>query len=207
MAYKRISPTPVIEGGTGDSSITAYSVVCGGTTDTGSLQVVSGLGSASQVLTSNGASMLPTWQDAGGGGGGSVVPWTPVINFNGTEAPITYTSSGNYVQNGKFVYYSGIIVVSDLMGAPGSQLVTVTGLPIDANTDQSYAGNLTAISNDGVTEPQTLVWNDGMETIIYFMGSAFVSSSGQPDQADGGYTNSTMTDATVFQVSGQYISV
>lgn len=198
---------PVPEGGTGDTSVTAYSVVCGGTSNTAALQVVSGLGSATQVLTSNGAAALPTWQAAGGGGGGATTPWTPVINFAGSPAAITYTASGNYTQIGNFVYYSGIIAVSDLMGAPGSQLVTVTGLPIDADTSSSYAGNVVAISNDGVQEPQILVWNTGAATIIYFLGSSLVLSTGQPDTGDGGYTNSTMTDATVFQLSGQYISV
>lgn len=53
---------PVANGGTGDTSFTAYSVICGGTTTTGALQNVSGVGTSGQVLTSNGASALPTWQ-------------------------------------------------------------------------------------------------------------------------------------------------
>jgi hypothetical protein len=52
----------VAHGGTGDTSFTAYSVLCGGTTSTGALQNVSGLGSSGNVLTSNGAGALPTWQ-------------------------------------------------------------------------------------------------------------------------------------------------
>jgi trimeric autotransporter adhesin len=59
---------PVAGGGTGDSSFTAYSVLCGGTTSTGTLQNVSGIGTSGQVLTSNGASALPTWQAASGSG-------------------------------------------------------------------------------------------------------------------------------------------
>lgn len=44
-------------------TLTAYSVVCGGTaSDTGPLQSVATLGSSGQVLTSNGAGALPTWQ-------------------------------------------------------------------------------------------------------------------------------------------------
>lgn len=54
----------VAHGGTGDSSIAAYSVMCGGTTTTNPLQVVASLGSAGQVLTSNGAAALPSWQNA-----------------------------------------------------------------------------------------------------------------------------------------------
>lgn len=52
----------VADGGTGRSSFTPYAVICGGTTSTGQLQNVSGTGSSGQVLTSNGALALPTWQ-------------------------------------------------------------------------------------------------------------------------------------------------
>lgn len=53
-------------GGTGNTTFTAYSVICAGTTATGAFQNVSGLGSSAQVLTSNGAGALPTWQAASG---------------------------------------------------------------------------------------------------------------------------------------------
>jgi hypothetical protein len=62
----------VAGGGTGATSFTAYSVICGGTTSTAPLQNVSGVGTTGQVLTSNGAGVLPTWQ-AGGGGSGNVL--------------------------------------------------------------------------------------------------------------------------------------
>lgn len=57
----------VADGGTGRTSNTAYTVMCAGTTSTGALQNVSGVGTSGQVLTSNGASSLPTWQDASSG--------------------------------------------------------------------------------------------------------------------------------------------
>ncbi len=53
-------------GGTGASSFTAYSVLCAGTTSAGIFQNVSGVGSSTNVLTSNGAGALPTWQAAPG---------------------------------------------------------------------------------------------------------------------------------------------
>lgn len=53
---------PVAGGGTGKATFTAYSVVCAGTTATGAFQNVAGVGTANQVLTSNGAGALPTWQ-------------------------------------------------------------------------------------------------------------------------------------------------
>lgn len=52
---------PVANGGTGDSSFTAYAPIFGGTTSTGHLQSGT-VGTAGQVLTSNGAGALPTFQ-------------------------------------------------------------------------------------------------------------------------------------------------
>lgn len=60
--------TAVVEGGgTGNTTFTAYSVITAGTTATGAFQNVSGVGTSGQVLTSNGAAALPTWQAAGTG--------------------------------------------------------------------------------------------------------------------------------------------
>lgn len=56
------NPLTVPNGGSSASSFTAYRTLCGGTTSTGAIQVVSGIGSAGQALTSNGAGALPTYQ-------------------------------------------------------------------------------------------------------------------------------------------------
>lgn len=78
----------VANGGTGDTSFTAYSVICGGTTTTGALQNVSGLGSSGQVLTSNGAAALPSWTNA---------PGTGTVN-SGTQYQLAfYATSTNAV--------------------------------------------------------------------------------------------------------------
>lgn len=52
----------VDQGGTGLSTTTAYSVVFSGTTSTGAFQASAGPGTATHVLTSNGAGALPTFQ-------------------------------------------------------------------------------------------------------------------------------------------------
>ena len=57
---------PVGNGGTNNTTFTAYAVLCAGTTGTGAFQNVSGLGTSGYVLTSNGVSTLPTWQAAPG---------------------------------------------------------------------------------------------------------------------------------------------
>lgn len=55
---------PVSGGGTGNATATAYAVQCGGTTSTGAFQSIASVGTSGQVLTSNGAGALPTFQSA-----------------------------------------------------------------------------------------------------------------------------------------------
>lgn len=74
----------VSQGGTGLASLAAYAVLCGGTSALTAMQQVSGLGSAGQVLTSNGAAHLPTWQAGGGGGGGAITPAAQLITTTQT---------------------------------------------------------------------------------------------------------------------------
>lgn len=75
-------------GGTGDASFTAYSVICGGTTSAGALQSVASVGSTGQVLTSNGAAALPTWQNATG---------TGTVNSGTAQQAAYYATTGNTV--------------------------------------------------------------------------------------------------------------
>lgn len=76
----------VPRGGTGNSTFTAYSVICAGTTATGSFQNVSGVGTANQVLVSNGAAALPSWQ--------SVPGLTPAALTKVDDTNVTLTLGG-----------------------------------------------------------------------------------------------------------------
>lgn len=79
----------VPQGGTGDASVTAYAVLCGGTTSTAAVQSVSGVGTSGQLLTSNGASSLPTWQAAPAVGSWNLIR-TATASASGN---LTFTSS------------------------------------------------------------------------------------------------------------------
>jgi hypothetical protein len=57
---------PVGSGGSGRTTATAYGVICGGTSSTAAHQSVATVGTAGQVLTSNGAGALPTFQNPTG---------------------------------------------------------------------------------------------------------------------------------------------
>jgi hypothetical protein len=61
-----VNASPVANGGTGRASQTAYAVLCGGTTTTAAQQSIASVGTTGQVLTSNGAGALPTFQAATG---------------------------------------------------------------------------------------------------------------------------------------------
>jgi hypothetical protein len=76
-------------GGTGLTSTTAYSVICGGTTSTGALQSVSGTGTLGQVLTSNGPGTLPTWQGVFGNVVSSLTGTANQVLVNGTSGSPT----------------------------------------------------------------------------------------------------------------------
>lgn len=76
---------PVAGGGTGRATATAYAVVCGGTTGTNPLQSVASLGTAGQVLTSNGPAALPSMQSI------SAIYRTPTIQ-KFTSGSGTYTT-------------------------------------------------------------------------------------------------------------------
>ena len=84
------TPVTVSFGGTGNTTFTAYSVICAGTTATGTFQNVSGLGTSGQVLTSTGPSSLPTWQTVSGTGTVTSVSGTSgqIDVANGTTTPV-----------------------------------------------------------------------------------------------------------------------
>ena len=69
-------PVPVSQGGTGDTSLTAYALLAGGTGTTAPVQSIASVGTSGQVLTSNGASALPTFQTFTVPSAGQPIPTT-----------------------------------------------------------------------------------------------------------------------------------
>lgn len=114
-------PVPVADGGTGTTGATAYAVQCGGTTSTGAHQSIASVGTSGQVLTSNGAGALPTFQ-AVAGANGDVKAW---VNFDGTTSPGTIRASSN--------------VTSVTRNSTGDYTVNITNAIVDANYAVSIA--------------------------------------------------------------------
>lgn len=78
---------PVPNGGTGDTTVAAYQVVCGGVTNVDPLQTVGSLGTLNQVLSSNGVGALPSWKN------NSSATTINIQTF--TAGAGTYTPTGN----------------------------------------------------------------------------------------------------------------
>lgn len=124
------SPLTVANGGTSVTSLTAYAVLCGGTTSTNPIQSIAGVGTAGQVLKSNGAGALPTFQAAPTGtqiayrfscGAGSPADSTSyffVIGMNFVQFT-TLNASGSYkiVRSGTINTVRGKFHVSGTLGS------------------------------------------------------------------------------------------
>ena len=88
-------PVSVSNGGTGASSFTAYTPICGGTTSTSALQSVASVGTAGQVLTSNGSSALPSFQNAPASPGIVIQTVQSVVTTQTTTRPLSaFAASG-----------------------------------------------------------------------------------------------------------------
>lgn len=92
-------------GGTGVATLTTpYGVLCAGTTATGVVQTLGALGASGTVLTSNGASALPSFQASSSGGIVSTVYYTSTqtitIPATATKAWIRLVGGGGGSQSG-----------------------------------------------------------------------------------------------------------
>lgn len=109
-----IFPVTVSDGGTGETSLTAFMPLCGGTTTTGNVQSVSESGaSAGYVLTYVSSSALPTWQPSSGSG----FSWV-----DQTTTPVTMTINTSYVADN-----SGLVTLTLPTTAPFGSVFQVVG--------------------------------------------------------------------------------
>jgi hypothetical protein len=118
-------------------------VLCGGTTATGAHQSIASVGSAGQVLTSNGAGALPTFQAASGGGG-----WT--------WSEVTGTSQAMAVDNAYIANNASLVTLTLPSTAAVGKRVKIVGkgaglYKIAQNASQTiyYPGGSTTTGTGG----------------------------------------------------------
>jgi hypothetical protein len=149
MAYKPKVLT-VSEGGSAVVSNTSYAVLCGGTTSTGSIQSIAALGTSGDVLTSNGAGALPTFQAASSGGLGFILS---VQTSDGAPAD----STTYYMQESQ-----------QMDSATTSNIASVQYvIPVNCTLTKCY-GTITVIGTLASTENSTLSIrvNDTTDTTV-----------------------------------------
>jgi len=185
-----ITDLVVADGGTGVSSLTAYAVLAGGTTSTGAVQTVSGLGTSGQVLTSNGAGALPTWQASAGSAlaleyiGSGVQSGSTALAF--TSIPSGYTTL--------YVAYT-----IHMNGAPDFYV------NLSSNNGTSYGVNRllnNASENDGVGSGFASISNvgtTGTSKVITPRFSYITGIANSNQRAVGTYTTAA-TEATITGV-------
>jgi len=152
----------VANGGTGRGTATAYAVLCGGTTTTGAQQSIASVGTAGQVLTSNGAGALPTFQAAGGG-----FPSGTLMLFQQTAAPTGWTKQTTHnnkalrvvtgtASSGGSVAFTTAFVSQAVSGTVGNTTLTTAQMPshnhsIGLNFNDSPGGSGPFTNNQGDT--------------------------------------------------------
>ena len=134
---------PVAGGGTGVATTTAYGVLAGGTTATGAFQNI-GTGTSAQVLTSNGAGQLPTFQAASSGGVTTIGFGTTGLTPSGATSGVVTVAGTLAVANGgtgvttktgtgAVVLGTSPTLTTPILGTPTSgNLANCTGIPAPA---------------------------------------------------------------------------
>ncbi len=187
LDYALTAPVTVSLGGTGITSVTAYTVLAGGTTSTNPIQQVSGTGTAGQVLTSNDAGNLPSWQNTNltgaiktitGNTGGPLSGSN--INFSGGLTGLSFNGSGTtetlqfagITANGGDVNLATDAIASTInigTGA-GSKITTLGSITSTSTTTvQSGSGDVSLTSATGnisiSTTNGTITANSGTGTV------------------------------------------
>jgi hypothetical protein len=184
---------PVANGtGTGATSATAYAVQCGGTTSTGAYQSVASVGTAGQVLTSNGAAALPTFQAASGFASGTK------MLFAQTSAPTGWTKDTTNYNNYALRVVTGAAASGgtvDFTTAFASQAVAGSNANTTATNNSYTPAGSTSIS--GTTGSTTLSTSEIPSHTHTFPSVAFSGgTSAAWAKSDGTFYTNYTTNST-----------
>ncbi len=136
----------VAGGGTGAVSFTAYAVLTGGTTSTNPVQSIASVGTAAQVLTSNGAGALPTFQTIVS----TILTFTtpgayPYTVLQSDQIVKVDTSSARTINLPNAPTTGTLFIIKDTVGSAGTNAITLTTVggvvTIDGATSQTMNVN------------------------------------------------------------------
>lgn len=190
----------VAGGGTGNTTFTAYSVICAGTTATGPFQNVSGLGSSGQVLKSNGAGALPTWQTDSAGSLVLISTQTASASANISFTSLTTYQNLILVMNG-VQPATNTAVLNLLVSQDGATYLT-TGYTAGINYN-AYNSSVTTNSNSTAA----FVLSGPQNNAAICSGNIFLHNFnvGQPCEIEGqcNWTDTTLAAQSFGRCGGQ----
>jgi len=175
----------VAGGGTGATSFTAYAVLCGGTTSTNALQSIASVGTNPQVLTSNDAGALPTFQAFTSGSGLQVASGTLTsaqIKTLGTPITIISAPGAN-----KVIY---VLAISAKFHYGGTNAFTGGG---NLNIGYTSVTTLFTVPYTRVFFQSVIIGTASADTILY--------------SPNGGYGNQPFFSPTVAIVENTPIVI
>jgi hypothetical protein len=140
-------PAQVAKGGTGNATATAYAVQCGGTTTTTPFQSVASVGTSGQVLTSNGAGALPTFETNAGG------------DVTGTP-PSTEHALARYADTSGLLIENSTVLVSDNGEMTNASQPAFLAFNSVTDTNQTGAGTVATVIFDTEVFDQNADYNN-----------------------------------------------
>jgi len=182
------TPVTVSYGGTGNTVLTNYAVLCGG--GSAPVQTVGSLGTAGQVLTSQGGAALPIWTSVGAGSVTSVSGTAGQIDSTGGATPVisidpTYVGQTSITTLGTIT--TGTWDAGVIAGQFGGTGVVNTGKTItlggNLTTSGAYASTFTMVGATNVTFPTSGTLSTSTGTVTLVSGTL-----GQIDVASGATT-------------------
>ncbi len=153
-------PVTVPLGGTGNTTFTAFSPIFAGTTATGAFQSI-GIGTLGQVLTSNGAGALASFQ---------AIPDTGSVNAGTINQVAWYAATGNDI-SGLPTANNGLLITSGA-GAPSISNTLGQGLAIASSVlGVGAANNIPFNNGKGIQDSNgvnQLLFNTTASAVNYF---------------------------------------
>jgi hypothetical protein len=153
----------VASGGTGSTTFTAYGVLAGGTTSTGAVQSVVSVGTSGQVLVSNGAGALPTFQTVTAGATISNDTSTASTLYPLFAAATSGTPTTIYTSNANYLYQpsNGALRAKEMEASNGlivNNATIASNYTIPTGYNASSVGPVTVSSGAAVTIPSGSRW-------------------------------------------------
>jgi hypothetical protein len=171
---------PVAEGGTGRSTHTAYAVICGGVAAGAAQQSLASVGTDTQVLTSNGAGVLPSFKDNTGAN------WVTAHKAADTDIQNDTTVNDDpdlqlAVTSGKTYLIDGLILFDTAANADFKYTFTIPGGTMDIATQVMNKGSGTSEESDHFSTSgtdNTVLLGNANGGIIFVRGRIVLTSSG-----------------------------